>query len=305
MCGVLLCGCLLRTADPMADGMPADTADTPHRLMPRVAAAPPDVLRDLGRQDGRDYTAYTPTAADRRLVAACLDRLPPMYRFVLPFRLRGIYFVNNYVRNAAMFPVAGKGGAAGGYIVINPQVLGANLNDYLSAQEMRLFSPGDPHTEIVVTVSATEPALLYLLLRETTHLLIDTGTLRVARFGQGIWAAPTEPVPAYALTARDRLNYTGLTGKTALSQDEARKLYPALQATPFVSLFAMQSLRDDVAELVTFYHLTRKLGLDYTITLQHNFPQKEVWFTYQPMTAAPVTARCVGVESCYVEPVGL
>lgn len=282
--------------------MPADSAGAPDRLMPRVAAAPPDVLRDLGRQDGREYTAYEPGAADRRLVAACLDRLPPMYRFLLPYRLQGLYFVNSYVRNAATFPTTGEDGTRRGYIVINPQVLGTTLNDYLSAQEMRLFSPGDPHTEIIVNVSATEPALLYLLLRETTHLLIDTGTLRVTRFGQGVWAAPTEPVPAYALTARDRLNYTGLTGKTAISQDEARKLYPALQATPFVSLFSMQSLRDDVAELVTFYHLTRKLGLDYTITLQHNFPQKEVWFTYQPMATVPVAARCTGVEGCYVEP---
>jgi hypothetical protein len=85
------------------------------------------------------------------------------------------------------------------------------------------------------------------------------------------------------------------TGKP-VSIDTAGSTYQALAGTPFVSLYGTSNWYDDVAELVTLYHLTQKLHQPYRIVLRKG---DETVFAVEPMTSNLVAARFPKIAAIY------
>jgi len=65
-------------------------------------------------------------------------------------------------------------------------------------------------------------------------------------------------------------------------------VYQGLSKTPFVSLYSTASWHEDLAELLTVYHLTTHLNQPFSIVIAK--PGKEV-FSYEPMRSAAVRRR--------------
>ena len=311
MFAVALGGMAAGTAWP-AFGFSADSA-----LGSRVRKAPPALIAKLEKADARGtYSAYQPTTAEMKLIADCLEKLPPLTMRMLRQRLLGIYFVTGFARGGATGWELDAHGTPFFYLLFNPQVLRFSLSDYLSFQQLTLFAPGDPWADITIDCGNTLPALLYLLLRESTHVVdVATGLTpyspaglppvtqpKLASFSTGVWLSAEAPAPAFDFAGRTTLNYSGVESHTPLSFDKARTIFTHLQQTPFASLSACRSAADDLAEFVTFYHLTQKLGAPYRVTMHRDFPgEVAVWLNYEPMKLPQVQQRFAAVALFYRE----
>ena len=221
-------------------------------------------------------------------------------------RLLGIYFINYLMRGGGC-GMAEENGERFGYLVFNPQVLKANITDYLAYQELSLFNPGDPWLQVTIDCGTTLPAIQYLLLRESTRLVdaalgISTPAPPApCPFTDGIWQTPDMPMKAFDFPARTALNYSGLDATKAIPFDKVKACYQQLQLTPFVSLFSCRSAADDLAEFVAFYHLTQKLHAPYKMSLHHDFPTLEIRFVYEPMKSPLVMQRFAAIARFYQE----
>jgi hypothetical protein len=136
--------------------------------------------------------------------------------------------------------------------------------------------------------------------------VVPTGFPRVPRaqlgaFTEGIWLPGGEPVKAFDFPERNTLNYSGLDSNTPASHDTAKAIFPHLKQTPFVSLRACRNAADDLAEFVTCYHLTQKMGAPYKVTVHHDYPTVEVWFTNEPMRQPLVQQRFATIALFYQE----
>ena len=72
--------------------------------------------------------------------------------------------------------------------------------------------------------------------------------------------------------------------------DRAKSVYEALRRTPFASLYGSSNWHDDLAEYVTWYHLTQKLTQPYRIVIRE--AGKET-FAYEPMKSQIVRAGSI------------
>ena len=78
--------------------------------------------------------------------------------------------------------------------------------------------------------------------------------------------------------------------------DRAESVYEALRRTPFASLYGSSNWHDDLAEYVTWYHLTQKLGQPYRIVIRD--AGKET-FAYEPMKSPIVRNRFDQMDTFY------
>ena len=102
---------------------------------------------------------------------------------------------------------------------------------------------------------------------------------------KGIWIDSRTHEAAYSLPGLDIAFFR--TGKS-LPIGGAQAAYEALAQTPFVSIYGSSNWYDDVAELVTWYHLSQRLKQPYRIILRDG---NNIVFTYTPMTSPLVIAR--------------
>lgn len=139
--------------------------------------------------------------------------------------------------------------SAGQHVLrVNPQTLKASLADLLTLQDSTCFIPGDPHKLLEVDCGKDTPAFLYVLLRASTMLLMENLAKDLPQ--------AAEPDPRFK-----GVSFWGSGGGPAVLWDKCDDLYKELASSPFVSLRSCQDGYNDVAELLTFYHLTRKLSL--------------------------------------------
>ena len=106
-----------------------------------------------------------------------------------------------------------------------------------------------------------------------------------ASFTEGIWKEYRKPRWKYDFRARKAITFYGLSGGPYLSLDSAADVYRRLGDTPFVSLYAATTAAEDLAELVTWHHLTDRLGVTTTITCtEPNSDRYEFVLAPEPLT---------------------
>jgi hypothetical protein len=140
--------------------------------------------------------------------------------------------------------------------------------------------------------------IVYVLLHEATHIV--DGSLQITERGLGdrldkssatsftkdVWSGRTTLAPQYRNTLFESITFRA-DGKV-LSVDQAEEVYKALSRTPFVSLYGSNNRHDDLAEVVTWYHLTEKLKQPYRIEIRK---KGQVIFVYEPMRSRLVRSR--------------
>lgn len=272
-------GALLGRKDPFA--LESYTFDPAVPLERRAYPCPPFLLEILKREEKRpDYAAYVPSAAERRVVARVFAGLPARMRLMLSRRLIGVYFVEGFSSNGLTSFAHDRDGRVHPYIIVNPAAFSRTLSDTLTARERSAF---DGKTDLRFGWKDASGAD-YILVHEAAHAYDYVGRVTpcvglqhsdivdVDEQGKCMekpwdaWRSWSETADADALPRRDRLKFYGLSGKPQLAAEDVPVMLKALETSPFASLYGAQNRPEDLAELVTFYHLTRKLGRPAVIT---------------------------------------
>ncbi len=272
--------------------------DPEKSFIDRVDNTPDDVLK-MFREEGMSPTKHQLTKQELEIVASAFKVLPPLHQRVLKQHLKSFSFLDNMPNTALTSPVVVKRGINLYHITFRAGILHQNITEWINEKERTCFEGGDSTIKVSIEAGLLS-AFIYILLHEGTHVVDGSLQLNlvdsvggkpkpnkfIASFSKGIWKnynTLSWPVTdSIALQSRFRLN--GRRYKV----DEAVAVYQSLSKTPFVSLYSTASWHEDLAELLTVYHLTNYLKQPFRVVVSKN--GKEM-FNYEPMKSATVQQR--------------
>ena len=304
---ILLAFCVgpaLGMADEQLTAQRADTLrrhglDPASSLESRVMQTPATVLKMFTEARQPTPTAHTLTAVERRKLSTAFATLPPLHRRILGERLRSVSFLDGMPNTALTSTVNPEEPYRLFDITIRAAVLGEDVSEFLTQKERTCFDTAGSPLSVSIETGQLD-AIVYVLLHEATHVVDSSMRLTpVARpgdqpgvgapasaFTDGVWSDRTIVALQYRDPLLERVRFRA--GGEALAIDRAEAVYAALRRTPFVSLYGSSNWHDDVAESVTWYHLTERLKLPYRIVIRN--AAQEV-FAYEPMKSDIVRNR--------------
>ncbi len=272
-------------------------------LHERVAPAPKVVLDFWMEADGRkDYTPYMPNVREMADIRKSLEMLPPLHKKVMKERLIGIYFINNFLGSGGADWVADGKKNLYFYLVINPRLLMMkDLSEMLTWRERSCFID-DGDVRISVNCGSGVNQMTYVMLHEGAHIvdyacritpyvekeLMDfyPESRGETGFVKGIWKSINEPVGRHDF--RKDVTFYGFNKGPRIKSSDAPSVYRVLAGSPFVSLYGSQNWAEDLADFVTFYHITEKMKIPYVISVV--VKGKEI-INYRPMDNPEVNKR--------------
>ena len=253
-------------------------------LKNRITVIPPDMLKSAALADGRrDYKAYSPTDADKKLLTGYLKLLPPVYGRVFGERCAGIYFIENFMGNGLTNWIVDGKGAIYFYMLLNPASLKDSLSETLTIRERSCFI-ARPGLDIKVDAGEKYRGLLYALFHEGTHAVdyvrgvtpfADPNMPSIyfhsnplaGDFFRKVWADYRVPLAPGLIKGRENITFYGLGGGPKLDMSGVPAMYGELALSPFISLYGSKSWAEDLAELASFAFITEKLGQPYVIEI--------------------------------------
>ncbi|MBP7736475.1 MAG: hypothetical protein KA369_10925 [Spirochaetes bacterium] len=272
-------------------------------LHERITPAPKVVTDFWMEADGRkDYTSYSPNGREMSDIRKSLELLPPLHKKVLKERLLGIYFINNFLGSGgADWVIDGKRNLYF-YLIINPRLLAMkDLSEMLTWRERSCFID-ERDVTISVNCGSGVNQLTYIMLHEGTHMIdyanritpnvekevieLYNDTKTETDFVRGVWKSIHDPVRPYNF--RKDVTFYGFNKGPKIKASDAPSIYRGLSESPFVSLYGSQSWAEDLADFVTFYHVTQKMKHPYVISVK--IKGKEI-VNYKPMDNPEVKKR--------------
>ena len=173
-------------------------------------------------------------------------------------------------------------------ITIRAEILNQTATEWLSEKEQKCFSNDKSDLSVHVNLENIS-ALDYVLLHEATHVL--DGGLQITskgnfpkieiikdKFITNIWESQTKVNSKYRSKKLDNLYYKTLQ---SVPISESIEIYNLLKKSPFISLYSRNSVHEDLAELVTLYHLAYKPDNKFVISVKRN--EKQI-YEYEPIT---------------------
>jgi hypothetical protein len=273
--------------------------DPASSLESRVQQTPATVLKMFADAGQATPTAHVLTAVEQRKLSTAFAGLPPLHRRILRERLRSVSFLDGMPNTALTSTVNPDEPYRLFDITIRAAILGEDVSEFLTQKERTCFDTAGSSLNVSIEAGQLD-AIVYVLLHEATHVVDSSLRLTpVARpgdqpadasssnaFTEGVWSDRTIIAPRYRDPLLERVRFRA--GGEVLAIDRAEAVYAALRRTPFVSLYGSSNWHDDVAEAVTWYHLTERLKVPYRIVIRH--AGQEV-FAYEPMKSDIVRNR--------------
>jgi hypothetical protein len=246
-------------------------------------------FRDAGMEDVKPHTL---TAAERAKVLAAISSLPPLNRDALSKHLERVAFVDGIPGEGT--GLTSPGSREGLYdLTFRAGIIDESLSSFLTTKERRVFADDGSEVKVAVTGTGAD-ALTYVLLHESSHVL--DGACGIVKtfpnaFDEGIWAASHVMTPELEQTLAAK---TYFHGGPRLALERAPEVYNSLSKTPFVSLYATSSEREDFAELVAWRELEKRYGGSLTIDVKNSRTNTdEEW---HPLTFPAVQERFAKVD---------
>lgn len=274
-------------------------------LLSRVSATPDDVIRRF-LEAGMSPAEHRLTDEERVTVSKAIALLPPLHQRVLKQHLKSMSFLDNMPNTALTSPVAIKKGVNLYHITFRAGILHQTITDWVNEKERTCFADGDSTVKVSIQAGLLS-AFTYILLHEGTHVVdgslqfntVDTVAGKpvpnafIAGFSKDIWKNYNTPIWPFpdSVIIKSRFRQGGRLYKNA----EAIRVYQGLSKTPFVSLYSTASWHEDLAELLTVYHLTSRLKQPFRITVAKD---GKGLFSYEPMQSAAVRKR-IGLLSYF------
>jgi hypothetical protein len=281
--------------------------DTSEPLLARVKAMPPSVLEDTRRLDENPgYTPYTPTDKEMVIIRDSIDLLPPLTKRVLQQRMVGIYFIRDFLGSGLTNWFSEKGEVYT-YMIFNPDVFRQDISGLVTAKDRTVFRSGG-RGSVAISCGGKYNGFLYILIHESTHAVdyvrvitpyVEEGVPSFSNppdspFTAGVWRGYRETALEYPY--QSRVTFYGMKGGPHYSLEEAEDVYRGLSRSPFVSLYSGLNWAEDLAEFITFYHLTEKLKQPYRIEVRG--PSGGL-FEFEPMENHLVRKRFSHIQMFY------
>lgn len=264
-------------------------------LTERVQPAPESVFR-MFREAGMEPINHTLNEREQKKIRETFSLLPPLHQKILKAHLHSISFMDNMPNTALTSPVETSGATKMYNITFRAEILNETISEWATWKENTYYVK-DESNEYQVSIDAGNlNAFVYVLLHEATHVVDAVlnitphtdeteGVIPSTRFTKDVWHKRNEP-RAKATTAL--LETTRFRSGKPLPIASAPAVYKALEETPFASLYSMASWHEDLAEIITIYHLTGKLNQPYKIMIEKN---GVAVCTYEPFSNKKVIKR--------------
>lgn len=282
-------------------------------LISRVKPAPDFVVDFWNRTDKRtDYSSYTPVHGELKMVEDYISKLPRTIKAVLQDRLVAIYFIKNLLGSGVTDYVVDHAGGLYTVMLFNPESLKTDLSKWMTYRENTCFLRNSPDVRIEINCGAEYRGFLYALTHESAHAAdyIESYTPYIDKnikllkkiktastvFTKDSWIDLATPLKQYDFENREKITFYGTSGGPKINISGARRVYEALVATPFVSLYGSMSWAEDFAESVMYYHLTRVLNQPYEIRLIN---EDDTIAVFRPMESAKVKEKSALLQKLY------
>ena len=261
----------------------------------RIAEAPESVFKKF-IEAGMSPTNHVLSDAEQEKVAKAFSLLPPLYIKILKENLHSISFMDNMPNTALTSPVESADSIKKFNITFRAGILNETISEWATWKEKSLFdTSANPSFEIQIDGGNLD-AFVYVLLHEATHVVDavlkltpdaeeDEKLVQHTSQTKNIWKLFNSPIAKFTNPILEKTRFR--SGKVQPIAS-AKKIYNELKKTPFVSLYGMASWYEDIAELVTIYHLTNKLNQPFVIYVKED---GEIKSTFEPMTNKLVKKR--------------
>jgi hypothetical protein len=216
------------------------------------------------------------TELERAKVKAAFAILPPLHRKILSTRLHSISFMDNMPNTALTSRVVYQDSIEQFNITFRAGILYETISEWATKKENILYDKSENDAYTVTIEAGKLDAFVYVLLHEATHVVdavlnvtpaVENATDTVAPtvVTKGIWHKMNVPVARYIDSLIEK---TIFRGGAKVPTASAPEIYRTLSKMPFVSLYAMASWSEDLAELETIYHLTHKLKQPFYVIVK-------------------------------------
>jgi hypothetical protein len=262
----------------------------------RTQTAPENIFKKF-RDAGMKPVNHELTKTEKEKISKAISILPPLHQKVLKDHLHSISFMDNMPNTALTSLIVNPGPVKIFNITFRAEILNETISKWATWKENTCYSKAENNNYQVVIEAGEMDAIVYVLLHEATHVvdmvlnttppMDDTKQVWSAQtpFTVGIWHKPTEPL---ADATNSLLETTRFRSGEVLPISSAPDVYKALQETPFCSLYSMASWSEDLAEMLTIYHLTQKMNQPFKIVIKQD--EMDI-FTYEPFTNPKVVKR--------------
>lgn len=251
-----------------------------------------------------DPVNHVLTAAEQQKVEKAFSILPPLYKKILQAHLHSISFMDNMPNTALTSTLKTSDTSKQFNITFRAGILHETISAWATRKERTVFdSTATPSLSIEIDAGNAD-AILYVLMHEATHVVDAVlnltphaekadSLLAPSPFTVNIWRLFNTPVAGYN---DPLLQKTRFRGGEVQPISSATEIYKALAKTPFASLYAMASCYEDLAELITIYHLTNKLKQPFVVYIKEHGKVKAA---FEPMKNKLVKKRVKQLQFLY------
>lgn len=269
----------------------------------RVLKAPESVFK-MFIEAGMNPTNHVLTEIEQKKVDEAFAMLPPLYKKVLEKHLLSISFMDNMPNTALTSPVEMVDSTKQFNITFRAGILNETISEWATWKEKTVFdTTQNPNMAVQINAGKLD-AIQYVLLHEATHVVdavlgfspqaakVDSLMTHTV-FSKNIWRLFNVPSASFSNPILEKTRFR--SGK-AQAIASAPAIYESLQKTPFSSLYGMASCYEDIAELITIYHLTHQLKQPFVIAVKEN---DKVIATFEPMKNKLVKKRLKQLRFLY------
>lgn len=281
--------------------------DPSRPLLKRISRTPDKVIK-MFRDAGMSPSEHQLTKEEVAIVVSAISALPPLHQRVLKQHLKSISFLDNMPNTALTSTITTDGSVNLYHITFRASILHQNITEWVNEKEATCFSGGDSTISVSIQAGLLK-ALTYVLLHEGTHVVDGAMHLIAAdsvagkphmndftsEFSNGVWSNintlqwPVKDSSVFKSRFRP--------GGRRFLYTEASQVYAELVKTPFVSLYSTASWHEDLAELLTVYHLTKVYKQPFSITIKQS---GKVVKKFEPMSSPFVKKRLKMLSRFYI-----
>uniref|UniRef100_UPI001CD22CE5 hypothetical protein n=1 Tax=Cesiribacter sp. SM1 TaxID=2861196 RepID=UPI001CD22CE5 len=260
-----------------------------------VSEAPENVIQ-VFKEAGMNPLDHELTAIEKSKVEKAFAALPPLHQKILKRHLHSISFMNNMPNTALTSPVETADSIRMYNITFRAGILNETISEWATQKEYSCYDQSENQGYQIEIEAGGLDAFLYVLLHEATHVVDavleitphpqdNEALVKQTLFTKDIWYKMNVPTKNSTDSLLEKTRFrSGQKVPLTLAPD----IYKKLGKTPFASLYGMASWFEDIAELVSIYHLTKKMNQPFNIIIKKN--NNEI-FRFEPMKNKLVKKR--------------
>lgn len=261
----------------------------------RIQPAPESVFNKF-REAGMAPANHTLNETEKYKVLEAFSILPPLHQKILKEHLHSISFMDNMPNTALTSPIETAGETKMFNITFRAEIINETISKWATWKENTYYLKSENNDYEVIIDGGNLDAIIYVLIHEATHIVdavlnitphIDDIDRPVppTPFTADVWHKMNEPNEN---VTNPLLETTRFRSGKPIPISSAPEVYQALQKTPFASLYSMASWHEDLAELATIYHLTKKMNQPFKIVVKKN---GNMLCAYEPLNNNKVIDR--------------